>query len=83
MQPHALREICNKLDRQIAPQPMRAGYAARLRTIDFLTAFAPAFAIGRHSCRALRRLQLACIEPAGVMLTKFDPKTVEYAYGYG
>jgi polysaccharide biosynthesis transport protein len=31
---------------------------------------------------ALRRLQVARITPIGAVLTKFDPKTVGYAYGY-
>jgi succinoglycan biosynthesis transport protein ExoP len=32
---------------------------------------------------ALRRLQLARITVIGAVLTKFDPRTVGYAYGYG
>ena len=32
---------------------------------------------------ALRRLQVSRITPIGVVLTKFDPKTVGYTYGYG
>jgi hypothetical protein len=32
---------------------------------------------------ALRRLEVSRITPIGVVLTKFDPKTVGYTYGYG
>jgi capsular exopolysaccharide synthesis family protein len=31
---------------------------------------------------ALRRLQISRVNPIGVVLTKFDPKTVGYAFGY-
>jgi hypothetical protein len=32
---------------------------------------------------AMRRLQLTRIKVIGTVLTKFDPKSVGYAYGYG
>ncbi len=32
---------------------------------------------------ALRRLQLARVTPIGAVLTKFNPRTVGFAYGYG